>query len=65
MVKLVFLNWDVYDYLVELIFVWFDQFYLVDMMVEVGWQVIVWCNVCGGVVVLYCGWKGSDEKEMV
>ena len=64
MAKLASSNRDAYDYLAESILAWPDQPHLADMMAEAGWQAIAWRNVCGGVVALHRGWKGSDEKEM-
>ena len=26
---------------------------------ETGWQAVAWRNICGGVVALHRGWKGS------
>ena len=59
MARLASSNRQAYDYLAESILTWPDQPHLADMMTETGWQAVAWRNICGGVVALHRGWKGS------
>lgn len=55
--KLVINDFESYCYLVELICMYFDQEILKVMMVEVGFDCVIYYNMIGGIVVLYCGIK--------
>ena len=59
MARLASSNQQAYNYLAESILAWPDQTHLADMMAECGWQAVAWRNICGGVVALHRGWKGS------